>query len=65
MTDVQIRAFIRAQLLVLLPLYGMANVQVIADYQPTQQGRQILDMPGDQVTHVAIALPGALHRHQL
>ena len=40
MTDVQIRAFIRAQLLVLLPLYGMANVQVIADYQPTQQGRE-------------------------
>ena len=28
--------------------------------QATEQRHQLLDMPGDQVAHVAIALPGVI-----
>lgn len=39
MTDVELRAFVRAQLLAILPLYGITGVPVIASNQPTSEGR--------------------------
>lgn len=40
MTDIQLRTFLRAQLLALLPTFGVTGVPVIAAYQPTTEGRQ-------------------------
>ena len=39
MTDVELRAFVRAQLLAIMPLYGITGVPVIAQQQPTTEGR--------------------------
>jgi hypothetical protein len=39
MTDLELRIFVRAQLLALLPLYDITDVLVIANNQPTTEGR--------------------------
>lgn len=39
MNDVQLRSFVRAQLLAIMPLYGISAVPVIASNQPTSEGR--------------------------
>ena len=39
MTDVELRAFVRARLLAIMPLYGITGVPVIASNQPTTEGR--------------------------
>lgn len=40
MTDVELRIFLRAQLLAIMPLYGVSGVPVIASNQPTSEGRE-------------------------
>ena len=40
MTDIELRSFVRAQLLLILPMYGIASVPVIASQQPTTEGRE-------------------------
>lgn len=40
MTDVELRILVRAQLLAIMPLYGIADVPVIASQQPTTEGRE-------------------------
>jgi hypothetical protein len=40
MTDVELRTFLRAQLLAIMPLYGITGVPVIASNQPTSEGRE-------------------------
>lgn len=39
MTDVELRTLLRAQLLAIMPLYGITGVPVIAQQQPTTEGR--------------------------
>lgn len=39
MTDVELRSLLRAQLLAIMPLYGITGVPVIAQQQPTTEGR--------------------------
>lgn len=39
MTDIELRSFVRAQLLAIMPLYGISGVPVIASSQPTSEGR--------------------------
>ena len=40
MTDVELRTFLRAQLLAIMPMYGFSGVPVIASNQPTAEGRE-------------------------
>ena len=40
MTDVELRILLRAQLLAIMPLYGITGVPVIAQQQPTTEGRE-------------------------
>lgn len=40
MTDVELRTLVRAQLLAIMPLYGITGVPVIAQQQPTTEGRE-------------------------
>lgn len=40
MTDVELRILVRAQLLAIMPLYGVTGVPVIASQQPTTEGRE-------------------------
>lgn len=40
MTDLELRIFLRAQLLAIMPLYGVSGVPVIASNQPTSEGRE-------------------------
>jgi len=46
-------------------LMWVASLEVPARRgQPPEQGCQVLEPPGDQVLHVALALPGAVDRQQ-
>lgn len=40
MTDVELRTLLRAQLIAIMPLYGITDVPVIAQQQPTTEGRE-------------------------